>query len=78
MLYQTEDAFWKHTVESLAAHLGVQTQAVITTELVDPRVQWSAARNVWHNAAIRTGLYMLGAPVRWVRGLFRKEKPEGS
>jgi hypothetical protein len=28
--------------------------------------------NVWHNAAVRTGLYMLGAPFRWVAGLFKQ------
>ena len=33
--------------------------------LVDPRLQWSEAKNIWQNAAVRTGLYM---PVT----LFRK------
>jgi hypothetical protein len=42
---------------------------------VDPRVQWSEAKNVWHNAAIRTGLYLMAAPLRWVRQL---GKPGGS
>jgi hypothetical protein len=28
------------------------------TVLVDPRLQWAEARNLWHNAAIRTALYM--------------------
>jgi hypothetical protein len=72
VLYRTEDNFWKHTVEALATHFGVTTAAVITTELVDPRVQWLAAGNVWHNAAVRTGLYMLGAPLRWVAKLFKR------
>jgi hypothetical protein len=71
LLYRTEDNFWRHTVESLAAHLGVKTQAVITTRLVDSQVQWSQAGAVWHNAAVRTALHMLGAPVRWLGRLLR-------
>ena len=39
---------------------------------VDPRWQWSQARNLWHNAAVRTGMYLALAPVRWVGGLFRR------
>jgi hypothetical protein len=34
--------------------------------LVDPRVQWSQAKNVWHNSAIHTGLYLAATPFRWV------------
>jgi hypothetical protein len=37
--------------------------------LVDPRVQWSEARNLWHNAAMRTALYM---PVAIARKLLRR------
>jgi hypothetical protein len=66
VLYRTEDNFWRHTVEALGAHFGVTSQAIITTELIDPSVQWSAAGAVWHNAAVRTGLHMLGAPFRWI------------
>jgi hypothetical protein len=34
---------------------------------VDRRLQWSNARNVWHNAFLRTGLYRLLTPLRWFR-----------
>lgn len=34
--------------------------------LVDPRMQWGKAGNVWHNSAIRTGINL---PVRMVRRL---------
>ena len=33
---------------------------------VDPRLQWSQARNVWHNAVVRTAL---NAPARWMKKL---------
>jgi hypothetical protein len=26
--------------------------------IIDPRVQWGQAMNIWHNAAIRTGIYV--------------------
>src|ERR687893_412479 len=62
--HRKEDVFWAQTLEALAAHLGasgtVQTQVVC----VDKRRQWSKASNVWHNAAIRSGVYAMGAPVR--------------
>jgi hypothetical protein len=35
--------------------------------LIDPKVQWGQAKNIWQNAAIRTVVYALGTPVRWLR-----------
>jgi hypothetical protein len=72
--HKTEDDFWQHTLTALAAHFGVQGHVVQKTTLVDSRVQWSEAKNIWHNAAIRTALYLAAAPLRWVRGL-GKPKP---
>jgi hypothetical protein len=72
--HKTEDEFWHSTLTALAAHFGVQGTVQQQTSLVDPKVQWSEAKNIWHNAAIRTGLYMMTAPLRWVRGL-GKSKP---
>jgi hypothetical protein len=69
--HRKEDVFWAQTLEALAAHLGasgtVQTQVVC----VDKRRQWSKASNVWHNAAIRSGVYAMGAPVRLLAKPFR-------
>jgi hypothetical protein len=31
---------------------------------VDPRLQWSQYRNIWHNAGIRSAIYMVTAPFR--------------
>jgi hypothetical protein len=64
--HKSEDVFWQHTLKSLAAHFGadvtVQTQVIC----VDPKIQWSQAGNIWHNAAIRTVMYKVTAPVRWI------------
>ena len=66
VLSKQEDAFWRSTLTNLATHFGVQAQVTQQINLVDPKVQWSEAKNIWHNAGIRTGLYMATAPFRWV------------
>lgn len=69
--HRQEDTFWNQTLERLAAHFGhdaadVDTQVVC----VDKKRQWSKWRNVWHSSAIRSTIYTLGAPVRWIRRAF--------
>ncbi len=54
-------------MEALGAHLQVAGQIQIDKTCMDPRVQWSEARNIWQNAALRTMIYTLGAPLRWLR-----------
>jgi len=66
--HRKEDAFWRHTLGALAAHFGVVARPVETTVVcVDRRRQWANARNVWHNAAIRSALYTMAAPLRALR-----------
>lgn len=69
IVFRIEDRFWHDTLKNLAAAFGVNGVVQQTTTLVDPRIQWSQARNVWHNAAIRTGLHM---PVRLLRRLLAR------
>ena len=64
---KAEDRFWQHTLNSLATHFGVEGQVQVTTTCVDPKLQWSQAKNIWHNAAIRSALYLTIAPLRWAR-----------
>jgi hypothetical protein len=65
--HKAEDKLWHDTLKSLAAYFGANGGAVSQrTTLVDQKVQWSQAKNVWQNAAIRTALH---TPVRWIRGL---------
>jgi hypothetical protein len=63
-----QDMTWTHVLRSLAAHHGVIADVQSWKTCVDPKVQWGNAGNVWHNAAIRTFLYRLAAPLRWLRG----------
>lgn len=67
-----EDEIWQHTLQSLAGHFGVEAAVASEVVCVDGKRQWSnGLRNLWHNALIRTSLYVLGAPVRGITGLFR-------
>jgi hypothetical protein len=72
IMTRMEDKFWRQTLENLATHFDVR-DAVVEREVVcvDKKRQWKNAKNVWHNSAVRSTLYMLGAPVRWVRGALR-------
>jgi hypothetical protein len=63
---------WVYVLTSLAARFGIKGQVQMHRELIDPRWQWSEARNVWQNAGVRTVLYKMAAPLRWVRRLFTK------
>jgi hypothetical protein len=70
VVHRNEDTFWKGTLANLAASFGVQGEAVSQqTSLVDSRIQLGQAGNIWHNAAIRTGIYIAATPVRWARKL---------
>lgn len=68
-----QDYIWEHVLTELAAHFRVKGQPVeVDRWLLDPHVQWRRAGNVWHNAQIRTILYQLAAPVRWVKRLLTR------
>ncbi len=67
-----EDRFWEHTLRSLATYFGVEEPQVETRAIcVDRKIQWSQAKNIWHNAGVRTTFYLMATPVRvplrWMR-----------
>lgn len=63
--HRAEDKFWAQTLKALGAFFEVNAQTVETEVIcVDPRLRWSYAKNIVHNAGIRTTL--LG-PTRWFR-----------
>jgi hypothetical protein len=66
--HKMEDDFWKQTLRNLAAHFGAAgNEPQLRTVMVDPRLQWREAKNIWHNAAIRTTFYTLATPFRWLQ-----------
>ena len=63
--------FWVQTAENLARHFGVVDPEVGSQVVcVDRRRQWRKAGNLAKNAAIRTFVWTLGTPVRWLRRPF--------
>jgi hypothetical protein len=62
-----QEAIWNHVLTQLANNYGISGQVETNKKCVDSKMQWSQARNVWHNAVIRT---TLNAPVRATRRLF--------
>jgi hypothetical protein len=70
--HMMEDEFWTGTLGNLATHFGAKGKVEYNRVLVDPKVQWAYAKNIWHNAAIRTTFYTLLTPFRWVKGKLKK------
>ena len=67
--------FWVQTAENLARHLGVDEPEVESRVVcVDRRRQWRKAGNLSKNAAIRTFVWTLGTPVRWLRRLLTRRR----
>jgi hypothetical protein len=70
--HKQEDKFWQHTLRSLAEHFGEDAEVDTQVVCVDKKRQWRHAGNVRHSAAIRSSVYMMGAPVRGVKKLFKR------
>ena len=67
-----EDKVWIGALDALAAHWGVKGQVQVQKSILDPEIQWSEWKNIWRNAAIRTTLYLIAWPLRWVSQLFKR------
>lgn len=65
-----QENIWRQVLTSLSAQFGVQGAMVEMNKLcVDPRLQWSQAKNVWHNSVVRTTLSL---PLRMVGKIFKR------
>lgn len=64
---------WVHVLGRLAAHYGIDGQVRARKTLVDSRLQWSEAKNVWYNSIIRS---VLNLPVRTSRRMLKRGSPE--
>jgi len=60
-----QNDIWRTTLANLARHFG-SVDAIVHAKIVivDGRRQWRNAKNIWQNAAIRSGL---SAPLRLIR-----------
>lgn len=59
-----QNDIWRSTLRNLAKHFGVDAAVESKIVCVDERRQWRNAKNIWHNAAIRSGI---SAPLRLLR-----------
>lgn len=65
--HKQEDKFWQHTLGQVAHYFNLEAMVQIQTICVDKKIQWSEARNIWHNSALRTTLHTATTPSRWFR-----------
>ncbi|GHO49079.1 hypothetical protein [Ktedonospora formicarum] len=65
--HKIEDNFWKHTLTQLAKRFNIEGPVSVETVCVDKKIQWSQAKNIWHNSAVRTVLYTVVTPSSWFR-----------
>jgi len=65
--HEREDEHWKATLRNLAARNGATGEPTADRVCVDPKRQWRHAGNIRHNAAIRSGLWMMAHPQRMIR-----------
>jgi hypothetical protein len=66
-----QEFIWVSVLTQLGKHLGVSEQVTKSRECLDPQIQWQYFGRVWKNAGIRTTVYHLSAPLRWLRNLMR-------
>ena len=66
--------FWVQTAENLARHFGVAEPEVDSQVVCVDRRQWRKAGNLSKNAAVRTFVWTLGTPVRWLRRPFTRRR----
>ncbi len=65
--HKPEDDFWRHTLTHVAKFFDVEAPVQLERICVDKKIQWSEARNIWHNSAIRTTIHTVTTPLRWFR-----------
>jgi hypothetical protein len=59
-----QNEIWRATLRNVAKHFGVDASVESRIVCVDSRWQWSQAKNIWQNAAIRSTLYAFARPFR--------------
>lgn len=69
-----EDRFWQHTLTAVAAHFGCVAPVEMEVTCLDRHIQWSYIGNIRHNAAVRTTIYTVTTPARWVGRLFVRKR----
>jgi hypothetical protein len=63
-----QEKIWSYVLRRVAAHFEVDGQVALNKVCLDPSIRWAGATNVWRNATVRSVLYSMAAPMRWMRG----------
>jgi hypothetical protein len=66
-----QDEIWTHVLTVLAAQLGTGGDVQMDKALLDRKLQWGRAWNIWYNAQLRTLLYRPITLLRWISAWFR-------
>ncbi|MBV8586474.1 MAG: STAS domain-containing protein [Verrucomicrobia bacterium] len=69
-----QDQIWTHVLTELATLLGTSGELQMHNTLLDPKLQWQRAGNIWYNAQLRTLLHGAFALVRRIGALFRPKR----
>jgi anti-anti-sigma factor len=70
-----QDQIWTHVLTALAAQAGTSGEVEMHKMLLDPKLQWKRAPNIWYNAQLRTLLYSPVALLQWIfTGLISKNR----
>jgi anti-anti-sigma factor len=66
-----QDGIWTHVLTALATQLGTSGEVKMDKTLLDHKLQWGRAWNIWYNAQLRTLLRspikLLGSINKWFR-----------
>jgi anti-anti-sigma factor len=68
-----QDQIWTHVLTRLATKLGTSGEVKIQRTLLDPKLQWGRASNIWYNALLRT---VLDSPIALVRRIVARFRPK--
>jgi hypothetical protein len=63
-----QENIWRHVLTHLAEHFNVEGQFSVKKVCLDSKMQWSYAKNVWHNSIIRTTIKSPGRVIKQVFG----------
>ena len=67
---KSEDVFWHQILKNIASNYQVRSEVEQTVQLIDSRIQWNNFSNLWYNAGVRSGIYLITSPFR---KLFQKK-----
>jgi anti-anti-sigma regulatory factor len=72
---ELQDGIWTHVLTALATELGTSGEVKMDKTLLDPKLQWERAWNIWYNAQLRT---LLSSPIKLLGSINQWFRQKGS